>query len=102
MALGRDMHLDIPFTANLITLQQARQAQVDERLLRANSSRTHHEFVLGEKVYILRPRRPGDKAHMMKQGPFPIVQVHTNNNVTVQRSPNVRERISIRRIVLDK
>ena len=99
VALGRDVHFDVPFAANLIALQQFRQAQVDERLLRANAKRTHHEYTVGQQVYILRPRRPGDKAHMMKTGPFPIVQVHTNNNITVQRSQHARERISIRRAV---
>ena len=97
--MGRDMHFDLPFTANLIALQQQRQAQVDERLIRANAKRTHHEHTVGQQIHILHPRRPGDKAHMMKLGPFPICQVHTNNNITVQRTANTRERISIRRVV---
>ena len=92
------MFLDIPLLADIFTLHKARQHQIDERLLRENSRRSHHDYQVGKKVYIKRPRKPGDKARPMALGPFPIVRVHTNNNVTVQRSANVTERINIRRL----
>ena len=93
------MHLDIPLVTNILALTSLRQQQIDDRLLKANAKRTRHEYLVGQSIYIMRARKPGDKARLMKDGPFPIVQVHTNNNVTVQRSPNQLERISIRRII---
>ena len=50
-----------PFAANLIALQQFRQAQVDEKLLWANAKRTHHEHAVGQQVCILGPGQPGNK-----------------------------------------
>ena len=98
IVFGRDMHLDIPLVSNILALHKARQDQIDARLLRANSKRSTREYKVNDMVYILRARKPGDKAQLMKQGPFVIVQVHTNSNVTVRRSPTTTERISIRRI----
>ena len=37
------------------------------------------------------------KLDLVRKGPFLIIQVHTNNTVTVQRGPD-QERITIRRI----
>jgi hypothetical protein len=37
MAFGRDMLLNIPFVADLVTLQNLRQQKIDLRLLKANS-----------------------------------------------------------------
>ena len=61
VALGRDMHFDLPFAANLIALRQFGQAQVNERLLWANAKRTHHEHAVGQQVCILGPGQPGNK-----------------------------------------
>ena len=36
LAFHRDMHLDIPLISGIFTLQQIRQAKIDECLLRAN------------------------------------------------------------------
>ena len=98
LVFRRDMFLDIPLLADIFTMHKARQHQIDERLLRENSRRSHHDYQVGEQVYIKRPRKPGDKARPMALGPFPIVRVHTNSTVTVQRSANVTERINIRRL----
>ena len=98
LVFRRDMHLDIPLIADIFTLHKARQHQIDERLLRENNRRSHHDFKVGEQIHIKRPPRAGDQAKLKASGPFPIVQVHTNNTVTVQKKPNVMERLSIRRL----
>ena len=46
----RDMHLNIPLTADIITLQRSRQQSIDRRLVAANAKRISHEFVVGELV----------------------------------------------------
>ena len=81
-----------------MTLTQARQAQIDKRLLRVNAKRSHYDYQVGEPVYVVRPRDPRDKAALLYDGPFPIVRVHTNNNVTLQRKPNQFQRLTIRHI----
>ena len=53
---------------------------------------------MGDQICIKRPRRPGDQAKPRAAGPFPIIQVHTNNTVAVQRGAHVHERINIRRV----
>jgi hypothetical protein len=94
----RDMHLDIPLIADILTLQNSRQAQVDVRLHRENQRRRRHEYKVGEMVYVHNKNSSANKLKPIFSGPFAILQVHTNNCVTLQRGPNIQERISIRRI----
>ena len=101
LAFGRDMILNIPLVADIITLQQFRQARIDERVLRANSKRIPHDYAVGEKVYVQKAFGPGDKAKPVCAGPFTITRVHTNNNVTVEVRPGVTDRFSMRRIKPD-
>ena len=93
----RDMLLDMPLISDILTLSRQRQAQVDNRLIRANRGRIRHEFKVGQKVFIKVHDRTS-KLAMVRVGPFPILQVHTNNTVTVQRG-QIHERISIRHLV---
>ena len=71
------MHLDIPLVSNILALHKARQDQIDARLLCANAKRSTREYKVNDLVYIHRACKVGDKAQMMKQGPFVITQVHT-------------------------
>ena len=89
------MLLDIPLLADILTLHAACQAQIDNRLLRANSRRTHYDYKVGDLVYVARARQPGDKARLMYDGPFPIIRVHTNNTVTLLRDNVIHDRLSI-------
>ena len=98
LVFGRDMYLDVPLIADILTLTQARQAKIDKRLLRVNASRSHHDYAVGEQVYVVRPHDSRDKATLLYDGPFPIVRVHTNNTVTLQRKPHQFQRLTIRRI----
>jgi hypothetical protein len=98
MAFGRDMLLNIPFMADLVTLQNLRQQKIDLRLLKANSKRRPHDFQVGEQVMIRQMHGPSDKLKATYQGPFPIKTVHTNGSVTVRKSTNVRKRFNIRHL----
>ena len=97
LAFGRDMLLDIPFAADFIALRNARQLKIDQRLLAANSSRRPKEFKVDDNVYI-RHHTAQSKLDDMWEGPFKIVTVHTNGNVTVERSNGIHQRIHIRHI----
>ena len=90
------MFMDIPIIADVLQLRKERQAKVDERLLKANAKRKPHDYKIGEEIYVKRPLKPGDKLHPRYQGPFPIIQVHTNGMVTVRRSNGIEERVNIR------
>jgi hypothetical protein len=94
----RDMHLDIPLIADILTLQNNRQVQIDGRLHRENQRRRRHEYLVGHKIYVHNKNTSSDKLKPIFSGPFSILQVHTNNCVTIQRGPNIQERVSIRRI----
>eukprot|EP00977_Amphora_coffeiformis_P009356 scaffold2144_cov98-Amphora_coffeaeformis.AAC.1 len=94
----RDMLLDIPLHADILTLQQHRQALIDARLLQANRKRVRHDYTVGERVLKRSVIGLSDKMKPSFTGPYVITQVHTNGTVTIRLSPSVTERINIRRI----
>ncbi|KAL7578081.1 hypothetical protein ACA910_015014 [Epithemia clementina (nom. ined.)] len=98
VVFNRDMYLDIPFVANILALSNARQAKIDQRLLRENTRRRRHEYRVGEQVYVHNHHNASNKPKPIFFGPYPILQVHTNNTVTLLRDCNVFERMSIRRL----
>ena len=97
LVFNRDMLLDIPVIADILTLTQNRQALIDRRLLQANKRRIRHEYKVGQQVFVKIHDRKS-KLSLVRTGPFPIVQVHTNNTVTIRRGP-ILERISIRHLL---
>ena len=99
LTFHRDMFMDIPFLSDLITIHDLRQQRIDQRLLRANSSRLRHEFRVGEQVLKRQPVGARDKLRPSNTGPYTIEQVHTNGTVTIRLQNNIRERINIRRIL---
>ena len=96
VAFYRDMMLDIPLIADLIHLKEQRQLQVDERLLKANVKRISHDYQPGQSVW-KRKRNP-DKLEDDWEGPYQILQVHTNGTLTIQLDAVHSERINIRRV----
>ena len=98
LAFGRDMHLAIPLISDVLTLNRLLQAQIDERVMRANAGRIPHEFSVNDQVMLRTLFEPRDKARPAYSGPHRIVRVHTNNDVTLQISPHMEQRVSIHRI----
>ena len=97
LVFQRDMFLNIPIIADLITITHNRQAVIDQRLLRANARRIRYDYRTGENVYVSLHRKANEKLKLQYDGPFPILRVHTNNTVTIQRG-KIHERVSIRHI----
>ena len=93
----RDMFLDVPLLADIALTRQRRQVLIDERLLRSNMKRRSFDYVVGQQVLLFPITKLG-KMYGKSFGPFAIVQVHVNGNVTVQRAPHITERLNIRRI----
>ena len=97
LVFGRDMHLNIPIVADIIAISENKQVQTDLRLMRENQRRTRHEYAVGQQVLVNNHFSSSDKMRPAWVGPFPILRVHTNGTVTIQRG-QVHERISIRRL----
>ena len=98
VVFGRDMLLDLPFTANILALQDLRQKQIDKRLLSANRKRIFRDWKVDEQVLVRNAITAADKLKPTYKGPYRIIQVHTNGNVTIQHNNGVQERINIRRL----
>ena len=96
LSFHRDMMLNIPLVADLITIRDRRQKIIDDNLRRQNSRRRFYDYQVGDYVSII-VKDPA-KLDPRTEGRYRIVQVHVNGNVTIQRSPNVTERINIRRL----
>ena len=98
LVFRRDMYLDIPLIADILTLQTIRQQGIDQRLLKANAQRLHHEFKVNDQVLKRNEVTTSDKLRPTFSGPHRILQVHTNGTVTIQINNHIRERINIRRL----
>ena len=96
IAFHRDMLFNIPLNIDMQTIQQRQQAKVDEDLLRANAKRYRHDYKVGERV--LKRKFEYVKLEDRWTGPYTIRRVHCNNNITIELSPGVIERLSIRRV----
>jgi len=97
LVFGRDMHLNIPIVVDILAITRRQQLQTDQRLARENRGRSHHEFEVGQLVYVNNHHTSSHKLKVAWKGPYPILRVHTNGTVTIQRG-QVHERLSIRRI----
>eukprot|EP00536_Pseudo-nitzschia_multiseries_P003502 jgi/Psemu1/64177/estExt_Genemark1.C_540102 len=94
-----NMLLNIPLHADIMTLTKHRQAQIDKCLIHANRKHTKHKFTVGHGVADNIHNR--NKLDLVHKGPYPILQAHTNNTVTICRGLEY-ERISIPHIPLAK
>jgi len=96
VVFGRDMFVDLPFVADLLTIQQQRQRLIDADLRRRNVRRHDYDYQPGQ--YVLLAVYNPDKLEERYIGPFRIHMVHTNGTITIERHPYVLERINIRRV----
>ena len=81
-----DMLLNIPLITDLLTLTKHHQALINKHLIRSNQCCTKHEFKVDQQVFVTNHARL-NKLDLVKSGPYPIIQVHTNNTVSVK--PNL-------------
>ena len=99
LVFHRDMFLDIPLIADLATIRNHRQALIDENLRRQNLKRRSFDYQVGQQVLILNSDiHPAKLDPTSTEGPYEIIQVHTNGTVTIRKSAFVTDRINIRRL----
>ena len=96
LVFHRDMLLPIPLISDYNLLRQRRQAVIDDNNRRANLRRRFRDYSIGDEVLMLvkDPKKLQERAI----GPFRVTQVHVNGTLTIQRGPNVTERVNIRRL----
>ena len=100
LVFNRDMLLDIPFVADLITLRNKRQLRIDENLRKENNRRRDYDYNIGDRVYeLVEIKNPlTSKIRTYAQGPYDILCVHTNGTLTIRRTNQVIDRVNIRRL----
>jgi hypothetical protein len=100
IVFNRDMLLDIPYIADLVLLRNKRQQIIDYNLRHANNQRHNYDYQVGGQVYELVSHRNRFTGTLSTRtdGPYRIIQVHTNGTLTIQRNNNLIDRINIRRL----
>ena len=95
LVFGRDMIINATYIANW---REQRQWQKKNILYntRENKRRIPHDYQPGQFVYVLN-RDIKRQLNPNKDGPFKIVETHTNGTLTIRRSPTVLKQINIRR-----
>ena len=89
--------MNVPLIADLRSIQDRHQLMVDENARKANLKRLDHDYKVGEKVLVKSGLRNAKLDYKYK-GPFVILQVHANGNVTLLRKTNASERVNICRL----
>jgi transposase InsO family protein len=96
LVFGRDMIYPLQYIAEWDVIRKRKQALIDKNNERENSKRVDFDYIVGQRVLLLNTdlqRKLDDPT----QGPFKIVQTHTNGNVSILRG-SVIERVNVRRI----
>ena len=100
LVFGRDMFINLPLEADLLSIQQAHQQKIDKRLVYANAKRHPYNFKVNDQVFCLTDRSSSNKLKPVYTGPHQIETVHTNGTVVIRRGPNIRDRVNIRHLKL--
>jgi hypothetical protein len=97
LAFGRDMLLNIPLIADLMTITHAREHKVNENLRHENAKRRSYDYEQGQQVLklVFNPTKLGRRTF----GPFTIERDHVNGNITMRLREGLLERINVRRVI---
>ena len=97
MVFHRDMLLNLPLMANLLTLRDRRQQVIDYNLFRANAKRHNYRYQVNDYVAEI-DIDPAKLDPRCSDNRYRIVEVRHNGTVVIERVPGVQETINIRRI----
>ena len=92
------MFLDIPLISDVLTLQEARQEQVDQHVLWAYASQFSHDWNVNDQALTDEPLSLSDKMKPEWTAPDIVEHVHANSTCTIRLTPNVTERLNIRQL----
>ena len=96
LVFQRDMLLPLPIMANYNLIRERRQATIDENARRANLRCNFKDNIVGEQVLVM--LKSLGTLSTRTEGPYPILQVHVNGTITIDRGNGVTERLNIRRV----
>ena len=84
------MFLNVPLVADWTTIANCCQQLIQESLCKENLKRVSYDYKVGDEIL----KTIGART----LGPYKIVQVHTNGNVTVELNAHLNEQLHIRNI----
>ena len=98
LVFGRDMVLSISHVADWHYIKKRKQNQIGKDNKRENSKRINHVYQTRDKVLVER-HFTGNPPKLSRpyDGPYSVVQCHTNGTITIRRGA-INERINIRRV----
>ena len=96
LAFHRDMIMNIPLQADLRAIRARRQLRVDDDLRCANARRNDFDYQPGQQVLVKQHKFTKLREHW--DGPFQVLRLHVNGNLTLQVAPGITRRLNIRRL----
>ena len=93
------MILPIPSIVGWQEMFQCKQKLITQNNEKENLSRKDHDYKVRQRILIVNKNQHKGKLEptVLDEGPWTIIQTHTNGTVTINRN-NYIERIKIRRI----
>ena len=83
LVFGRDMIFPIEHIADWQMIKHRKQQLINKNNDRENAKRIDYDYKVGDKVLIYTP--DPNKMEQPQEGPYSIIQVHTNGTVTLHR-----------------
>lgn len=96
IVFSRDMVFNIRHEADWKLIHDRKRARIEQDNLRENSKRLAHDYAIGERVLITKASH--NKMEPALEGPYPIIRVHVNGNLTIQKERS-EDRINIRQCI---
>ena len=95
LVFGRDMILNIKHQANWEYIRKRKQSRINDNNEKENAKQIPHEYQLGNQVLI----RKGTeyKYEQPYEGPYPILQIHDNGTVKIQKGA-VTQTVNLSRV----
>jgi len=97
LVFSRDMILHTSHVANWEYIRLRKQSKINKNNERENKSRIPHQYNVGDRVYLLTNLLQG-KNDIDREGPYEIIDVHSNGTVAIRRG-SIIQTVNIRRIV---
>ena len=89
MVFQRDMILHTSHVANWENIRLCKQAKIDYNNERENKNRIPHVYKVGDLAYLLKDKLLA-KNDIDREGPYEVIDVHTNGTVAIRRGPIVQ------------
>jgi hypothetical protein len=96
LVFGRDMIWDIAHVADWQYIKQRKQLLINKNNINENKKRIDYDYAVGESI--MKIKAGTLKMEQPREGPFPILRVHSNGTITIQKGP-IEERLNVRQVL---